>query len=164
MIWVVAAIAVVIFITILASVKIVPQGVVFIVERMGSFWAVYTEGTHFMIPFIDRIAGRVVMTERSIPVENFTAVAQDRVPFSVSLLVSYYVEDAQRCFYSISDPDSAIAKLVLGTVRDMISARPAESVDADYISRLSAEAASLATENAWGIKIREIKLTELSKQ
>lgn len=164
MIWVVCGIAAVIFVMILTSVKTVPPGMVFIVERMGSFYAAYTEGVHYKIPFIDRIAGQVVVSERSIPVESFTAVSNDKIPFSVSVLVRYQVEDARRCFYSITDPDRAIAKLVLGTVRDVISARPAEEADAEYISRVSAEAVSLATENAWGIKVPEIKLTELSKQ
>ena len=41
------------------AVRIVPQAVALIIERLGRFHVVYYAGLHFLIPFVDRVRAGV---------------------------------------------------------------------------------------------------------
>ena len=43
---------------------IVPQSMVYVVERLGSYSATWTSGLHIKIPFIERIAKKVSLKEQ----------------------------------------------------------------------------------------------------
>ena len=45
------------------NVKIVPQAKGYVVERIGSYYKTWSNGLHFMIPFIDRISNKVSLKE-----------------------------------------------------------------------------------------------------
>ena len=47
-----------------SCIKIVPQATSFVVERLGGFQATWGVGIHFKMPFIDRVAKRVVLKEQ----------------------------------------------------------------------------------------------------
>ena len=51
------------FILAFSCVKIVPQAKSYVVERLGSYHQTWGNGVHFLIPFIDRIAGAVTLKE-----------------------------------------------------------------------------------------------------
>ena len=44
-------VAVVVLIIIIANVKIVPQATVYVIERLGTYYATWETGLHFKIPF-----------------------------------------------------------------------------------------------------------------
>lgn len=57
-------IIVVLIVLIIAScVKIVPQANAFVVERLGAYQGTWEVGLHFKMPFIDRVAKRVLLKE-----------------------------------------------------------------------------------------------------
>ena len=41
------------------NIKIVPQATVYVIERLGTYYATWETGLHFKIPFFDRIAKKV---------------------------------------------------------------------------------------------------------
>ena len=49
----------VILILLITNIKIVPQSMVFVVERLGSYYQTWDNGVHFKVPFVDHIAKRV---------------------------------------------------------------------------------------------------------
>ena len=165
MIYVAAGLAIVIFILIVSSVKIVPPGAVFIVERMGAFYAVYTEGVHFSIPFLDRIAAKVSTADQCLPVENVTALSSDEKPLTLSAEVCFCVTDAERFFYSTENTVSSLGRLTLTALRDIVSAMDAAAVLASQedIGKKAARVTAPAAEQ-WGLLVKEIRLTELSDQ
>lgn len=60
-------IIVILIITIVGSnVRIVPQAVVYVVERLGAYQATWETGLHVKIPFIDRVAKRFRLRNRSL--------------------------------------------------------------------------------------------------
>ncbi|SDB30725.1 SPFH domain / Band 7 family protein [Ruminococcaceae bacterium FB2012] len=165
MIYVVSGLAILIFILIVSSVKIVPPGAVFIVERMGSFYAVYTEGVHFSIPFLDRITAKVSTADQRLPVENVTALSSDERPLTLSAEVCFCVADAERFFYSTENTVSSLGRLTLTALRDIVSAMDAETVLAskEDIGKKAARVTAPAVDK-WGLLVKEIRLTELSDQ
>ena len=153
----------VIFLTIMSSMKQVPPGAVFIVERMGSFYTVYTEGVHFKTPFLDRIVAKVNVTEQCLPLESVTAVASDGTPIVFTAGIHFRIVDAAAFFYSTENSVSSLGRLTLTALRDIISSTDGETVlgsKAETENKVT-RAIAPATEK-WGLLVSEIKLTELS--
>ena len=49
----------IVLIVVITNIKIVPQASVYVVERLGAYYATWETGLHFKMPFFDRIAKRV---------------------------------------------------------------------------------------------------------
>ncbi len=62
-----AIILLVIVIWVITScIKIVPQAQAFVVERLGAYQGTWGVGLHFKVPFIDKIAKKVVLKEQVV--------------------------------------------------------------------------------------------------
>ena len=49
-----------------ANVRIVPQGSVYVLERLGTYLSTWGAGLHVKLPFIDRIANKVSVKEQVV--------------------------------------------------------------------------------------------------
>lgn len=54
----------IVLIVVITNIKIVPQASVYVVERLGAYYATWETGLHFKMPFFDRIAKRVSLKEQ----------------------------------------------------------------------------------------------------
>ena len=63
--FIIGVILVVVILLILAScIRIVPQAQALVVERLGGYQGTWSVGVHFKVPFIDRVAKRVILKEQ----------------------------------------------------------------------------------------------------
>ena len=49
-----------------SCIKIVPQAQACVVERLGGYLSTWSVGLHFKVPFVDRIAKRVLLKEQVV--------------------------------------------------------------------------------------------------
>jgi regulator of protease activity HflC (stomatin/prohibitin superfamily) len=61
---VLAVVAAILFVIIISNIKIVPQARACVIERLGRYHTTWETGIHFKVPFIDRIAKKVVLMEQ----------------------------------------------------------------------------------------------------
>ena len=62
-----AVIFIILILIVLAScVKIVPQAHAMVIERLGGYQGTWGVGIHFKMPFLDRIAKRVLLKEQVV--------------------------------------------------------------------------------------------------
>ena len=65
--FIIGVILVVVILLILAScIRIVPQAQALVVERLGGYQGTWSVGVHFKVPFIDRVAKRVILKEQVV--------------------------------------------------------------------------------------------------
>ncbi|MBQ6211596.1 MAG: peptidase, partial [Ruminococcus sp.] len=76
---VIAAVIIFLLFIIIRSIRIVPQAHVFVIERLGSFYAEWETGLHILVPFIDRIAGRVSLKEKVVDFKPQPVITKDNV-------------------------------------------------------------------------------------
>ena len=57
-------IAIVVLLILSSCIRIVPQAQALVVERLGAYLETWSVGVHFKVPFIDRVAKRVILKER----------------------------------------------------------------------------------------------------
>ena len=51
---------------IVSCVRIVPQAQAYVIERLGAYNGTWSVGLHFKIPFIDRVARKVLLKEQVV--------------------------------------------------------------------------------------------------
>lgn len=57
---------IILLIILTSCVKIVPQAQAMVVERLGAYKATWSVGLHMKVPFIDRVAKRVLLKEQVV--------------------------------------------------------------------------------------------------
>ena len=78
--WIVTLfVAILIVAVIYAGVKIVPQSREYVVERFGRYYKTLNAGLNFIIPFLDRVAFKVIILERNLPEFAIRVITSDNV-------------------------------------------------------------------------------------
>ena len=49
-----------------SCIRIVPQANAYVVERLGAYQGTWAVGIHFKVPFIDKVAKKVILKEQEI--------------------------------------------------------------------------------------------------
>ena len=117
---IIAAVVIFLLIVIIRSFRIVPQAHVFVVERLGSFHAEWQTGIHILVPFVDRIAGKVSLKEKVVDFKPQPVITKDNVTMQIDTVVFYQVTDSKQYIYGVERPLQAIENLSATTLRNII--------------------------------------------
>ena len=58
--------AIIVLLVLASCIRIVPQAQALVVERLGAYLETWSVGIHFKVPFIDRVAKRVLLKEQVV--------------------------------------------------------------------------------------------------
>lgn len=129
MMWLVAALVIVLLL--IASVRIVPQQSVYLVELFGRYRRMLTPGLNFLIPLIEQVAHKQSMRTRQLDVDVETKT-NDNVFVVVRVSVQYRVSNetsVYNAFYQLENPEWQMQSYVFDTVRAQI---PKQNLDAVF--------------------------------
>lgn len=145
------------------TIKQVPEGYEWTLERFGRFMRVLKPGLHFLIPFVDSIGYRVNMKEQVLDIQPQEVLSADNALVKVDGVVFFTVLDAARSAYGVNQLDFAITNLVTTNLRNVIS-----NLDLDQMlaqrARINSEVmkALLPAAQDWGVKITRIEIKDIS--
>ena len=144
------------------NVKIVPQATVFVIERLGTYYATWETGLHFKIPFFDRIAKRVSINEQVVDFKPQPVITKDNVTMQIDTVVFYQITDAKLFSYGVERPLSAIENLTATTLRNIIGEPELDSTltSRDVINVKITSILDTATDK-WGIKVNRVELKNI---
>ena len=112
---------VVLTLIILAScVVIVPQAHSYVVERLGGYQATWGVGLHVKLPFIDRVAKKVLLKEQVVDFAPQPVITKDNVTMRIDTVVFFQITDAKLFAYGVESPIMAIENLTATTLRNII--------------------------------------------
>ena len=63
MIYLIAALAFILFLLIVTNIRIVPQSYAYVIERLGAYSSTWQVGLHVKLPLIDRMANSINVNE-----------------------------------------------------------------------------------------------------
>ncbi len=159
---VIAAVIIFLLFIIIRSIRIVPQAHVFVIERLGSFYAEWETGLHILVPFIDRIVGRVSLKEKVVDFKPQPVITKDNVTMQIDTVVFYQVTDAKQYIYGVERPLAAIENLSATTLRNIIGEMELDATltSRDVINTKITSILDQATDR-WGIKVNRVELKNI---
>ena len=151
-----------IIIVLVTRIKIVPQAQVYIVERLGTFYAEWSTGPHFLIPFLDRIAKKVSIKDQIVDFKPQSVITKDNVSMQIDTVVFFQVTDAKQYAYGVERPLSAIENLCATTLRNIIGDMVLDETltTRDRINKQITAILDEATDR-WGIKVSRVELKNI---
>lgn len=157
------ALAVVIFIILVSSIKVVRQSTAIVVERLGKFHRLLGTGVHFIVPFIDRrVGGAISLKERIADFPPQPVITKDNVTMQIDTVVYYQVTDAKLFTYGVEDPVRAIENLTATTLRNLVGELELDGTltSRDTVNSKMRLILDEATD-PWGIKINRVDLKNI---
>ncbi|HNW04965.1 MAG TPA: SPFH domain-containing protein [Oscillospiraceae bacterium] len=148
--------------TFAVNIKIVPQATVYVIERLGAYYATWETGLHFKIPFFDRISKRVSIKEQVVDFKPQPVITKDNVTMQIDTVVFYQVTDAKLFTYGVERPLSAIENLCATTLRNIIGEMELDNTltSRDVINVKITSILDTATDK-WGIKVNRVELKNI---
>ena len=145
-----------------ANIKIVPQATVYVIERLGTYYATWETGLHFKVPFFDRISKKVSIKEQVVDFKPQPVITKDNVTMQIDTVVFYQITDAKLFTYGVERPLSAIENLTATTLRNIIGEMELDSTltSRDVINVKITSILDTATDK-WGIKVNRVELNNI---
>ena len=158
---VLAVIVMVIFLFLIAGMKIVRPYERGIVERVGKYKETKESGLQIIIPFIDTIK-RVDMREQVVDVPPQEVITSDNVVVSVDAVVFYEPTDPRRLVYNIANFVLAITKLAQTNLRNLVGELQLDGAltSRDRINATLREILDEATDK-WGVRVVRVEIQRI---
>ena len=145
-----------------SCVRIVPQAQAYVIERLGAYNGTWSVGMHFKVPFIDRVAKRVLLKEQVVDFAPQPVITKDNVTMRIDTVVYYQITDPKLYAYGVDNPIMAIENLTATTLRNIIGDL---ELDSTLTSRETINTKMRATldeaTDPWGIKVNRVELKNI---
>ncbi|MFU0782629.1 peptidase [Thermoanaerobacterium thermosaccharolyticum] len=152
-----------ILIAVLASIKVVQTGYVYVIERLGQFYKVLEPGWHFVIPFVDYVRAKVSIKQQILDIEPQNVITKDNVKISVDNVIFYKVMNAKDAIYNIENYKSGIVYSTITNMRNIIGEMTLDEVLSGR-DKINAELLKVIDQltDAYGIKILSVEIKDIT--
>ena len=145
-----------------SCIRIVPQAQAMVVERLGAYLDTWGVGIHFKVPFIDRVAKRVLLKEQVVDFPPQPVITKDNVTMKIDTVVFFQITDPKLYAYGVENPIMAIENLTATTLRNIIGDLELDETltSRETINTKMRAALDVATD-PWGIKVNRVELKNI---
>ena len=146
----------------MSCIKIVPQAHAYVVERLGAYQGTWSVGLHFKMPFIDKIAKRVLLKEQVVDFAPQPVITKDNVTMRIDTIVFFQITDPKLYAYGVENPIMAIENLTATTLRNIIGEMELDQTlnSREIINAKMSSTLDVATD-PWGIKVNRVELKNI---
>ena len=152
----------VVLIILVKCIKIVPQAHAMVVERLGGYLATWGVGLHFKMPFLDRVAKKVILKEQVVDFPPQPVITKDNVTMQIDTVVYFQITDPKLFTYGVENPIMAIENLTATTLRNIIGDLELDETltSRETINTKMRASLDVATD-PWGIKVNRVELKNI---
>ena len=145
-----------------SCIRIVPQATAMVIERLGGYLATWSVGVHVKVPFIDRVAKRVILKEQVVDFAPQPVITKDNVTMRIDTVVFFQITDPKLYCYGVENPIMAIENLTATTLRNIIGDLELDQTLTSRETINTKMRASLdAATDPWGIKVNRVELKNI---
>ena len=154
--------AIIVLLVLASCIRIVPQAQALVVERLGAYLETWSVGIHFKVPFIDRVAKRVLLKEQVVDFAPQPVITKDNVTMKIDTVVFFQITDPKLFAYGVENPIIAIENLSATTLRNIIGDLELDQTltSRETINTKMRAALDIATD-PWGIKVNRVELKNI---
>ena len=155
-------IAIVVLLILSSCIRIVPQAQALVVERLGAYLETWSVGVHFKVPFIDRVAKRVILKEQVVDFAPQPVITKDNVTMKIDTVVFFQITDPKLYAYGVENPIMAIENLSATTLRNIIGDMELdETLTSREVINTKMRASLDVATDPWGIKVNRVELKNI---
>ena len=144
------------------TIRIVPQGSAYVIERLGRYYATWGAGIHILLPVIDRVSRKVLLKEQVADFAPQPVITKDNVTMMIDSVVYFKVMTPKLYAYGVENPIMAMENLTATTLRNIIGDM---ELDMTLTSREEINSKMLQTidyaTDPWGIKVTRVELKNI---
>ena len=158
----IGVLVVLILILVVSSIHVVQQSKAFVVERLGSFSAVWGNGLHWKWPFIERVVKKISLKEQVADFDPQPVITKDNVTMQIDTVVYFQITDPKLYAYGVEHPMMAMETLTATTLRNIIGDLELDQTltSRDVINTRMRAILDEATD-PWGIKVNRVELKNI---
>lgn len=162
MVYLFAALALIVFILIVANIRIVPQSHAYVIERLGAYCSTWQVGLHVKVPLIDRMANSMSLKEKVLDFQPQPVITKDNVTMMIDTVVYFQITDPKLYTYGVEKPINALENLSATTLRNIIGELELDQTltSRDVINTKMRSILDEATD-PWGIKVNRVEVKNI---
>ena len=158
------AIALLVFVvvTIAKGVRLVAQGEEWVVERLGKYHSTLRPGLNILIPYLDRVAYKLVTKDIILDVQEQEVITRDNAVILTNAIAFVKVTDPVKAVYGVTDFSEAIRNLIMTTLRSIVGEMELDEAlsSRDKIkARLRESIADEAVD--WGLTVKSVEIQDI---
>lgn len=158
----VVAVLIFVVVTLAKGVRILPQGEEWIVERLGKYNGTLKPGLNIIIPYLDRIAYKLVTKDIILDVQEQEVITRDNAVIVTNAIAFIKVTDPVKAVYGVTDFAEAIRNLIMTTLRSIVGEMELDEAlsSRDKIkARLRESIADEAVD--WGLTVKSVEIQDI---
>jgi regulator of protease activity HflC (stomatin/prohibitin superfamily) len=154
-----AVVAIFVVITVMRSIRIVPQARARNVERLGRYRKTLEPGMNFVIPMIDRVKPIIDLREQVVSFNGAPVITEDNLVVLIDTVLFFQVTDPRAADYEIVNYIQAIEQITATMLRSVIGSMDLEQTltSRDKINALLRGVLDDAS-GKWGIRVTRVEI------
>ena len=160
----VLVIALIVFavVTLAKGVRIVPQGMEWIVERLGKYSSTLHPGLNIIIPYLDKVAYKLVTKDIILDVQEQEVITKDNAVILINAIAFIKITDPIKAVYGVTDFSEAIRNMIMTTLRSI-----AGDMDLDQAltsrDKIKARLREAIADEAidWGLTVKSVEIQDI---
>ena len=149
-------------VTLAKGIRIVPQGEEWIVERLGKYHSTLHPGLNIIIPYLDRIAYKLVTKDIILDVQEQEVITRDNAVIVTNAIAFIKVTDPIKAVYGVTDFSEAIRNMIMTTLRSIVGEMQLDEALSNR-DRIKARLREAIADEAidWGLTVKSVEIQDI---